>query len=482
MMNRARFERNSYKWWVLATVSLGSVTVALDNTIVACLPHLAKVFRTNSAVIAWVNIVYFIASLGFMLTLGKIGDAKGRKKVFMTGLVFYAAGLVVCALSQNIGQLLIGRAIQGIGVATGYSLSMAIAVAVFPEDERGKALGILAGANALGLVIAPILGGLILDLIGWRAVFFIRLPLSLAAFLMTWVIIEEQDVGEKKFNLDVKGSVSLFGCLSSFLLFLGFAGKGSLRTSIAIPLGCSILSFFIWFLYSEKRALQPLIELGLFKNRYFAVATVNSFLHSVSTGHVLLLTPFYIVSGLGHSASTVGLFMGMLALPIILISPISGRICDRIGSNTLVIAGNIVLCGSLFVMSYLGGQSTFLNLGIGVILVGAGMAIFMPSNNSAIMGAVPTHMLGTASAVAQTARQMGASSGIALAGALFSGRQALYLTHYSEKGLDPMTAEKLASVSGFQDAMLVASAIAIGGILVSLARGHKNQIHVTERS
>lgn len=140
-------EKNGYKWWVLFTVSLGSITVALDQSIlVAILPQLTRVFKTDSSVISWVNLIYYVMSLSLMLTLAKVGDAKGRKRVYITGLAFYTAGMLGCALSQNVAQLLVARAIQGVGAATGFSLSMAIAVAVFPSEQRGRAIGILAGS------------------------------------------------------------------------------------------------------------------------------------------------------------------------------------------------------------------------------------------------------------------------------------------------------------------------------------------------
>ena len=118
-----------------------------------------------------------------MLTLAKIGDAKGRKRIYMTGLAFYTIGMIGCALAQNVTMLIAARAIQGVGAATGYSLSMAIAVAVFPSDERGRAIGILAGSNSVGLVVGPVIGGLLLDLLGWRGVFYARAPFAVAALV-----------------------------------------------------------------------------------------------------------------------------------------------------------------------------------------------------------------------------------------------------------------------------------------------------------
>jgi EmrB/QacA subfamily drug resistance transporter len=473
MKKPAFHDRPSYKWWVLVTVSIGSLTVALDNSIIATgLPILANVFKTDTSVIAWVNIVYFMTSQSLMLTLGKIGDAKGRKYVFMTGLAFYTCGLLACSLSQNVAQLITFRSLQGVGAATGYSLSMAIAVAVFPSDERGKALGILTSVNSIGLVAGPVIGGLIIDLLGWRAVFYTRVPFALGALCMAWLIIKEQDRSKEIFKLDIKGSIGLFGFLSFFLLFLYFVGKGSLTLYVFL-LGAISVIFFISFLNAERKAEQPIILLSLFKKRLFAVGTICAVLQTAAGSTVIFLVPFYLTEGIGTTSSVVGLFMAILAVPILVISPISGRLSDKIGSTFLAAFGMLVMSIALLVLSFLGANPTMFRIGAGVLLIGSGMAIFQPPNNSAIMGAVPRDMLGTASAVVTAARQIGASSSIAITGSVFSFFQSRYLAQFISSGLDSSVANKLSYVTGFKYSMLLGCAISVTGIFMSVMRGRR---------
>jgi len=468
-------DRDTYKWWVLLTVSLGSLTVALDNSILAtCLPRLASVFRTDSSVIAWVNLAYYIMSQSLMLTLAKIGDAKGRQKAFMAGLAFYTLGLTGCALSQSVVQLIAFRAVQGVGAGTGYSLAMAIAVAVFPPEERGKALGILTGVNSVGLVAGPVLGGLILDALGWRAVFYTRIPMALSAFIMTWVIVKEQR-SEENFDLDIKGSATLFGFLALLLLFLNFGGKRGFATAPVIALGGLAALFLALFLVSEKRASQPIVELGFFKIRLFSGATLSACIQTLSTSFVIFLVPFYLMEAFGSSGSIVGMFMALVAFPLLAISPITGRLSDRIGSTFLAALGMCVLCGSLFLLSHPGPHPTYLSVAIGVGMCGLSMAIFQPPNNSAAMSAVPRSALGTASAIVMVARQVGASGGIALGGALFSTYQAGALIRLVNAGIDPSTANRMAALAGFKGAMTVSLVIASVGVLSSLVRGRHQQ-------
>ncbi|MBN2401548.1 MAG: MFS transporter [Spirochaetes bacterium] len=471
MKKIAFHERAGYKWWVLLTVSIGSLTVALDNSIIATgLPILANVFKTDSSVIAWVNIVYFMTSQSLMLTLGKIGDAKGHKRVFMAGLAFYTLGLIACALAQSVGQLIASRAFQGVGAATGYSLSMAIAVAVFPENERGKALGILMAVNSIGLVAGPVIGGFIIDFLGWRAVFYTRAPFALGALLMAWLIIKEQKITGQRFILDIKGSVGLLCFLSSFLLFLCFSGKQGITWPVLLMAGLAVI-FFIFFLHSEKNAEQPIIKLSLFKNRIFTIGTVCAVLQTAAGSTIIFLIPFYLTDGLGSTSSIVGLYMALIAVPMLVLSPISGRLSDKMGSKFLATFGMFVTTVALILLSRLGANPTYFAIGIAIFLAGSGMSIFLPPNNSAVMGAVPRDMLGTASAVVTAARQVGASSGIAVTGAIYSTLQIKNLDKFLNDGFDLLAAKKLASVAGFQYTIMAGVVICAIGIVISLTRG-----------
>lgn len=465
-------EKNTYRWWVLVAVSIGNLTVSLDNSILAaCLPRLAKVFHTDSAVIGWVSIAYLIASQSLMLTLAKIGDAKGRKMVYMVGIAFYTVGLAICSLSQGIGQLIFARTLQGIGAATTFSLSMAIAVAVFPAEQRGRILGILASAYSVGLVAGPMLGGFILDFLGWRAVFYTRVPLALAGFVMAWAVIREQKGENPHFQLDIAGTASLCGLLSCLLLYLSFGGKWGFRSSSALILAALTILFLFSFLRAEKRAVQPVIDIALFKESLFAAATASAAIHTLGSASAVFLIPFYLMEGLGSSGSIVGIFMGLLAVPLVLIAPVSGRLSDKIGSRFLSTMGMAMTCFALFYLSRLGTESTYLNIGTGAVLLGCGAGIFQPPNNSAIIGSVPKDMLGTASALIATAKQVGISSGIAISGTIFSVHQTYHLTRLMGTGFDRTLANKMAVVMGFHDALMVSLVIVSVGILTCLVRG-----------
>jgi EmrB/QacA subfamily drug resistance transporter len=466
------FDHDNYKWWVLIAVSLGSVSVSLDSSIlIVCLPLLARVFHTDPSVIGWVNIAYLTTSQSLGLILAKIGDAKGRKAVYMTGLCFYTFGIFACSFAQSPMQLIIARAIQGVGAATGWTLTMAITVAVFPYEERGKALGILAGAYSVGLVLGPVLGGLILDGLGWRAVFWLRLPIVAAALVMAGFVIKEQKSDNKDFSLDWYGAATLFAFITCLMFFFNYAGKQGMTSYLVQSLGLGCVILFVILLFFEKHAHEPIIDLNLFRKRLFSAAILTSGLQTASTGTAIFLIPFYLSLALGYSSSVVGIFVALLAVPIVVVSPLSGKASDRLGSRLLTTTGIVVLFVAFLLLSRLGLSPGYGRLSAVIALIGTGMAIFQSPNNSAVMGSVPKDRLGTASAMVSTVRNIGSSSAIALAGTAFSTSNA----HYFEKlklQLHDITALKhMSAAASFHDTLLIAMVITTIAFVVSLVRG-----------
>ena len=287
---------------------------------------------------------------------------------------------------------------------------------------------------------------------------------------MTWLIVKEQKSGEDSFRLDLAGAVSLCCFLSSFLLFLSFGGKWGFRVPVVLAMGVSSLCSFIWFVIAESRAVQPILRLGLFKRRLFAAATATGFLNGCGTATMLFLVPFYLVQGLGFSGSAVGLTMALVAVPLLFLSPISGRLSDKIGSTVLCTLGMALATFGLFLLSRPIAHPSYTAIAVGVALVGIGTAIFLPPNNSAVVGSVPKEMLALASGVAIATRQVGVSSGIAIAGALYGSYQSYHVAQLAAKGVEFAVAKRLASVAGFADAMLIGAALSCVGIVTSLVR------------
>jgi EmrB/QacA subfamily drug resistance transporter len=466
-----------HKWWVLIAVATSSILVSMDLSILTtCLPQLATVFHTDSTVIGWLNIVYFIMTQSLMLTLAKVGDTRGRRKVYLAGVATYTVGLLVGCLSQSVAQLIIARVIQGAAGATINSLGLAITVVTFRSEDRGKALGILLGSASIGLVVGPVLGGIILDLLGWRAVFYTRIPFMIASLIMAWLVID-QDAGarEKKTPFDISGAVSLFLWLSSMLLFLSFGNKWGMMTPRTLLVALVVLVSLVVFIVAERRATDPIVHLAIFKRRVCAGATISSMVSTIGSSSCVFLVPFFLVQGLGFSATAVGAWMAVLAAPTLILSPVAGRLSDRIGSRWLSTVGVMTVCAGLIWFIAVGTSGTPVGIAIGLVLVGSGLGIFHPPNNSALVGSLPKAMLGVASAIGMTARQVGTSVSLAISGSIYGVHMIRHLAVFESRGFAPEVAKRMAAVASFRDALMVALSIAFIGIFTSLFRGEAKE-------
>jgi EmrB/QacA subfamily drug resistance transporter len=477
MTDRGSNSNDLHKWSVLIAVATSSILVSLDLSILTtCLPQLATVFHTDSTVIGWLNIVYFIMTQSLMLTLAKVGDTRGRKKVYLAGVATYTIGLLVGCFSQSIVHLIIARVIQGAAGATINSLGLAITVATFRSEDRGKALGIILGSASIGLVVGPVLGGIILDLLGWRAVFYTRIPFMIVSLAMAWFFIDRDEASTaKKPRFDTRGAVSLFVWLSSLLLFLSFGNRWGLTAPRTLFIAAIAAIFFAMFIITERRSADPIVQLSIFKRRVCAGATVSSMVSTIGSSSCVFLVPFFLVQGLGYSATAVGAWMAVLAAPTLVLSPIAGRLSDRLGSRLLATAGVLTVCAGLIWFILVGTGGTHMGIAVGLILVGSGLGIFHPPNNSALVGSLPKSMLGVASAIGMTARQVGTSVSLAISGSIYGTHMVRYLARFEADGMDVHIAKRMAAVSGFRDALIVALCLASIGVFTSLFRGEAGE-------
>ena len=194
---------NSYKWWVLIAVSIANLSAALDMSIITVsFPRLTEVFNTDASVIVWLTISFSVAELGLMLTLAKVGDAIGRKKVYCFGVGLYTLGLILCSLSPNISMLIFSRVVQGAGAAMAMTVGAAIVVAAFPAEQQGRAIGFFGMLTSVGLIAGPALGGVLIDYLDWQGIFYTRIPVGIITLIMAMVIIREQTEPGTRFRLD----------------------------------------------------------------------------------------------------------------------------------------------------------------------------------------------------------------------------------------------------------------------------------------
>ncbi|HEY32353.1 MAG TPA: MFS transporter [Dehalococcoidia bacterium] len=455
--------RSSYKWLALLTVSIGTFMATLDASIVnISLPRLSVVFDTEPSVVLWVTVAYLLVSVGLMLALGKIGDLFGRKRVYIIGLTVFTVGLVLCWISQSVVQLILARIVQAVGAAMTAALSNAIVTDVFPDQERGKALGILGALVSAGLLSGPVLGGFLLDALDWPSIFYVRVPVGVIGVIMALVLLKEQKVVSAEMRFDWAGAGILFGGLACLLLFFNLGGKQGFTDIPVLALCAGAVVLLGFFIVIEKRVSHPILDLSLFRSRIFASGIVSMGIMFLGISANTFLTPFYLIHGLGRSAAQAGLLLAVISSTTIFVGPVSGWLSDKIGSRILCTIGMTFVTLALFLLSRLVTESSTPEIILRFVLLGFGLGMFSSPNNSSIMGSVPRQSLSTGSAMIAMIRQVGMSSGMAIAGAIFA-----WLT--GDIPINTLDAPSL--VNAFQNSLLIAAIICSISIITSWVRG-----------
>jgi len=465
----------AYKWIVLVTVSIANFSAALDmSIIVVSFPRLVDVFHTDASVVVWITIAFTIAELGLLLTLARVGDTIGRKKVYLIGVALYTLGLILCSLSANITYLIMSRIVQGAGAAMTMTIGGAIVVAVFPRSQQGRALGIFGMLISAGLIAGPALGGIILDTLDWQGIFYTRIPIGLLCLFLALMIIEEQKESDSPLQLDIGGALTLLGGTGCLLLYLNLGSHWGYLSARNSALGLTAILLIGLFIYLEKRVAQPVLDLGLFKNRVFSMANITNIIQMTAGVSVPTLMPFFLISGLLLSPSTVGMLMAIIAVPPLILGPISGWISEKVGNRILMIIAMSLMSISLFMASRLDIESSVPAISMIMLLFGCGMGIFMAPNQSAIVGAAPRKNLATAMGVANTMRLLGAAIGTAGAGTLYAAQHLTNRTILAERGVDPALIGRLAVVESFQFILILATVLGFTSILTSIFTGDRS--------
>ena len=390
----------------------------LDASIVnTILPDITSYFKTDIAVVQWVPTIYLLTISSLILLYGRLGDMIGYKKIFITGLTGFVVASILCGSSQNIWMLIALRAIQGLAAGMTMAVGVAIITSVFPPNERGKAMGIYAISISAALGLGPTLGGLIAEYLSWRYVFFINVPIGIAAVTLCLRTIPRGSTIPDQ-RLDVAGAFTA----STFLLtLLLYANRGE-SWGWASPLSLSLLGiaviFGVTFYTIERKSSQPMVELSLFNSRRFSLASFSAMLMFMALYAVVFLTPFFLVYALGYSILQVGLVMAASPIATLVIAPICGTLSDRIGTRIFTVCGMCIAALGLFLLSGLNESSDAWDVAWRITVTGSGIGMFQSPNNSRIMGSVSPRYMGIASGIIAAMRNVGMVFGIAVAGAV----------------------------------------------------------------
>ncbi len=470
-MSITRFD---YKWTALFVVAMGTLAITLDEGAVRIvLPELGADYGARPDDVVWVWLIYMLMGAGLVLTFGRLGDALGRRRIYLVGMALFTVGLVLSSAATSLTQLVGVRALQATGMAMAVAMSNAIVTASFPPEERGRALGIMGTVVSIGLLTGPATGGALLDWMGWRAVFYARIPIGLLAVALTPLLRGE--ASERKHRaFDLAGSGTLFVGLASVLVAIN-RGQSSGWTSPlvigAMALGVLLL---IAFVRIERRACDPVLDLSLFKTRSFSSTNAAHTLFYVSSLSLRFVLPYLVLQALGISATISGLVVASIEAVRALVSPLSGHLSDRVGTWVLATIGAaMVALGTLLMLLTVGADTRIPYLILLLSVIGLGAGFFVAPNTSRIMGSVPKPQLGTASAMVATTRQIGSSLGLAVAGTAYTYAYVRATQMASTAEVNSATVEVQSTLAGFQAVLVVSLTFALatlGLLLVARAR------------
>jgi len=464
-------EMNAVGIRVLLSVGLGTFMSALDASVVnTVLPVIQAGYRVPVEVIQWVSTSYLLVMGSLLLTFGRLGDLRGHKRFYLAGLMVFVPASVLCGISPSVEMLIAARVIQGIGAAIVVSTAPAILIGSVHPSRMGQMLGLQAAITSIGLALGPSLGGWLTDQWGWRTIFFMNVPVGVAAFAIGLRHIpEEKGLRSREETFDWVGAV-LF--LAAFLALQVALSRGNdwgwlSEPTLGVFAGSAALAFL--FLRQEKTVKHPMLHLALFGDRLFSFSVGSALVNYICMASVLFLVPFYLIQGRGFSAAKAGILMTAQFLSMVVMAPISGRIADRVGSRGPATMGMAILAVGLFILSAMNGESPLPLTVIGLVVTGVGMAIFVTPNNTAMLGAAPPGRKGIASGVLATSRLLGMATGVSLAGAILASVAGGRSAH----GIPPERVFKAIHL-GFIAAGLLASA----GTVLTAARseGRHNDI------
>ena len=405
---------------VLATTILASAMAFIDGTVVTiALPALQRDLAADFGALQWVVNAYTLLLGSLILIGGGAGDRFGRKRLFILGIAVFALASLACALAPSMTALILARAAQGVGAALLVPQSLAIIAASFPKTVRGRAIGIWAGASAITTAMGPPLGGLLIDALDWRAVFWINLPLSVVAIgLAVRCIPESRDAGAVG-SLDWVGgalAVLALGALTVGLTLLADTHTPALAAILA--LGCGAVGLAV-FVRTEAHAANPLMPLALFDDRAFSAANLMTlFLYGALTG-ILFLLPFDLIERRGLSASEVGLVLLPIGLIIGVLSRVSGAMADRHGPRRLLVLGSLLVSLAAIVLAAT-PDDFWLAVMLPIVLLSTGMALVVAPLTTAVMNAAPDERAGAASGVNNAASRLAGLFAVAILGSVAS--------------------------------------------------------------
>jgi len=415
---------SNQKWWVLGGVSIASFLGCVDFTIVnTALPAIQANFGSSITQLQWIINIFILALSTCMVTAGRAADIYGRRCLLYIGMIVFGLASLCAGLVNKIEWLICFRLIQGMSCAILYTSSAAIVAEAFPKHERGKAIGALYGINGIGLAIGPMLGGFIVSALNWRWVFFINVPFILISLAICFFSIRTSQVQNKEDKLDWYGLITLTIALS--LLILGIIQGDQWGWVSAYTITCFTISSIMLacFYYIETKVKYPIIQFYLFVNRIFLISAVATFALAFFYCAAFFLMPLYLHIIRAETGYQIGIMLLPTTAMVAILSPVVGKVVDRVGPQFLLIIGLSFFISSAWLQANFTENSSVIFILFSFVLMGIGWACILGPSTVAALSSVPEEMSAVAMGSSWTLHNIGGAIGLALAAATYRSYQ-----------------------------------------------------------
>ena len=434
---------------------LSSLGTSIANV---ALPTLVHAFNASFQQVQWIVLAYLIAITTLIVSVGRLGDLIGRRRLLLAGIALFTLASVLCAAAPTLWVLIAARAVQGLGAAVMMALTLAFVGETVPKAKMGSAMGLLSTMSAIGTALGPTLGGVLIAGPGWPAIFLVNLPLGIVALWLThrFLPVDRPRPQTGLAGFDSIGTLLLALTLGTYALAMTI-GRGSFGWPNIALLSAAVIGVGL-FARAESSAASPLIRLAMFSDRRLSASLAMSSLVSTVMMATLVVGPFYLSRALGLEAARVGLVMSVGPLAVALTGVPAGRIADRFGATRMTLAGLIAIATGAFVLSMLPREFGIAGYLVPIVVVTVGYALFQTANNTAVMADVAPDQRGVISGLLNLSRNLGLVTGASVLGAVFA---------FASATVDVTTAQPEAIAGGMRTTFGVAATLVLFALLIA---------------
>jgi EmrB/QacA subfamily drug resistance transporter len=444
----------------LAGLSLSMLLSSLGTSIAnVALPTLAQVFTASFQEVQWIVLAYLLAITTLIVSVGRLGDVIGRRRLLLAGIFLFTVASVLCGFAPTLWLLISARAAQGLGAAVMMALTLAFVGETVPKAKTGSAMGLLGTMSAIGTALGPSLGGVLIAGLSWQALFLINVPLGLLTFFLThrYLPMDRRGAKTDRAGFDSMGTLLLALTLGAYALAMtiGRGRFGSLNLALLLAAACGAGLFAL----AEARAASPLIRLAMFRDPVLSASLAMSALVSTVMMATLVVGPFYLSRGLGLDAARVGLVLSVGPLVAALTGVPAGRIADRFGAQRVTLVGLFGMAAGSFLLSMMPAALGLSGYIAPIVVLTAGYGLFQTANNTAVMTEIRPDQRGVISGMLNLSRNLGLITGASVMGAVFA---------FASAAIDITTAPPEAVATGMRITFAVAALLIVAALAIAI--------------